>query len=1103
MIDLDPAPNTLGLASPALGPWFGSSSGAGTLPMLLAPAGDLSVAVSLANDQEWRAPAGGLVSYFIATDPRPAGLSRLRAENGEPAFTDGRGVILFTLLPEVELRLHALARSIPAPNDMTVPAAAPTRPRIRWFAFETGFPNLSTLEKLLESVLPPELSTGAESTDAEKAAYLGLSADGGLGNAAKPVTILRRPSRDAVIVRNRTGMAVGGKLWAFDFRGRPVDAGAVAAWWRFLAEEAFTNLWASDDAAEQMTTTYEDAHVIHLVSAHEGPLSEAHKARINMTDFMAVSASESLYLRTGSGPAVALTAASDPDDAPLARLALLPHGTYDAPATNGANLLAQWVDTGWDTVRLGRDFARLALVDVEQQLVGLDRTDPAQASERMRVEARRNNAATPYLSRIDLGTAEIMSILRNGSAASVMAPVMDHDWGALAPPTLGTEAPPERLEFEVRALAGEGNESGGVASDQRVVFILESTEHPLPPGAWVRIWPHGLDTATGRRFPKDGGGGLTDSAGRAHVVVPLPDGSATSDVQMSFEALVVTSEATRFYPEERFDRPDVLAGSRVSLAAPPAVPSGVTLLICETGATMPRGGGGYGGGQTLLAAPSEPAEDYALVDLASLHSSDYQQDTLRLAAGSGDALISTKPAFGATPEGDMTTTGPNGASALYRDRDGLTDSVIEAGRPVPTMERRELAGVDAGLRRGLVGGAPGYRWLHENPPAQLGHAGMPGAPETHGVGVALAGPATVPLVELMRERAASDLLAFVGSAQIAPTEPADPSGPSNWAAILETMTRGVAGDAAMRAFAATDFTPGQAWLDLKSDIETATGQDLDTVIDGATLNDDDLARSLDRMLRKTKEGALQAAVSLHAAIDRAEDFIFIETPSLDALSAASGAVTVVDNIVARLAERRGLCVAVACPERFLPHQPMRLEEVRKGAISAAVKALSEAAPDRVALFTPIAGSDRRLHMATTTVIVDDAYVLTGAAHLWRRGLTFDSALSVSGFDETLSDGRPASIRNLRRCLIAERLALAQELVPDDPRDLILALKRVTAAGGQNRVKPGAFPARDDETGQPTQAAWNPDGGEGGVTNAFLFFAGLSAAVGDEISNAIR
>jgi hypothetical protein len=1094
MVNLDPAPADLGLASPALGPWFNPA-----LPALGAPQADLSVSVSLAADQQWLAPANGLVSYFIATPTRPAALARLRAENGNPAFTDGAGVILFTLLPEVELRLHAMARNIPAPDNITVPAATPTRPRIRWLAYETDFASVTALGQMLESGFPADLDT-----DERRAAWLGLSLElGSLTNAAHPATILKRPVVDGIIVDNGTGGAITGKLWAFDYRGRAVDAGAVAAWWDYLATVPFDNLWASDDAADRRTAARADAHTVHIVSAHEGPLSAAHRARLDTTDFTAVGGAQNLFARSGSSPTVSLTTAPDPNDAPIPRLALLPHGTYDDPGTNGATLLAQWVTAGWPA-ELGRDFARLGFLDVEQHLVGLDRTNPNQASERMRIEARRNSATTPFLTRVDAGTEEIMRILRSGDAAVVMAPVMDRDWGHLETQTFDTGAFPDILEYEVRALQGEGSETGGVVSNQKVVVILQSAEHPLPTGAWVRIWPHGLDTETGQRFPMDGGGGRISADGRALVVVPLPDGSADPAVPMSFDALVVTGEAARFYPEQRFARPAVVPGTPVDLPGPPALPAGFNPFICETAATLARGGAAFGGGQTLLAIPDDPAtQDYALINLATLDATDYDPDVLHQAIGPGDTLIVTKPAFGATPEGDITGSAPGVATLIYRDRNGLLDTVTEAGRPVPTMERRELAGVDPVGAQGLVGGALGYKWMHESPPSQLGHPGMPAAPETHGVAAALSGPATVPLVELMRERAAAGLLGFVEAAQIGPTEPADPGGPSNWSAVLETLTSGVAGDAAMRSFAAADFTPGQNWLDLKDDIESATSQDLDAVIDGATFNDEDLARALDRMLAKTKDGAQQVAVSLQAAIDRAEDFIFIETPALDALSADSGSVTIVDKIIARLAAQPGLLVTIACPQLFLPNQPKRLEVVRQKAISAALNALKEAAPERVVMFTPTAGLDRRLHIATTTVVVDDVYALTGAAHLWRRGLTFDSALAVAGFDETLTGGRSTSVRLLRRSLIADRLGLPQELVPEDVHDLHVALKRTIAAGGQQRVKPNAFPARTDDTPAAVQDAWNPDGGAGGVTDWFLFFNGLSAGVLDEITNAIR
>src|SRR3954451_18822832 len=114
MATLNPAPSTLGLASPALGPWF--KDGSAATPSLAAPADDLSVAVSLRAGMEWRAPASGVASYAFATATRPRVLAPLRQASGEAAFGDGSLVVLFRLLPEVELRLAALTSVIPSPD---------------------------------------------------------------------------------------------------------------------------------------------------------------------------------------------------------------------------------------------------------------------------------------------------------------------------------------------------------------------------------------------------------------------------------------------------------------------------------------------------------------------------------------------------------------------------------------------------------------------------------------------------------------------------------------------------------------------------------------------------------------------------------------------------------------------------------------------------------------------------------------------------------------------------------------------------------------------------------------------------------------------------
>jgi hypothetical protein len=142
-------------------------------------------------------------------------------------------------------------------------------------------------------------------------------------------------------------------------------------------------------------------------------------------------------------------------------------------------------------------------------------------------------------------------------------------------------------------------------------------------------------------------------------------------------------------------------------------------------------------------------------------------------------------------------------------------------------------------------------------------------------------------------------------------------------------------------------------------------------------------------------------------------------------------------------------------------------------------------------------------MASTTVIVDDAILVTGTTHLWRRGLTFDSSLALALFDESLADARPAAIRAARRQLIGDRLAIAPALVPDDPRHLRASIERLNAAGGLMRVAPNVFPAADDTTTEADLEVWNPDGTKDGTSDWYLFLGGLIGGSADEVNNAAR
>ncbi len=1085
MADLVPAPADLHLASPALGPWFTHASATPLLPL---PDGDLAVGVNLGTDMEWRAPANAWRRYGFASSPRPPALAALRKENGTPAFTDGALVVLLTLLPEVEARLAALTAPLPSPDGQPLPAGAMARPRVRHFAIEVPAADADTMAKI-ENLRAADFDTSPPGFDAAR--FIGLEPGTPPTNGTIAVTELCRPdTSSAVALKNRSGAALNVKLWCFDHRGRPLDAGAVAAWWAALATTGtWDNLWASDTAADQRTADVADGLVVALVNAHEGPLDAATIARLDLTDLTAVSGATALYT-AGAAPAVALTAAATPDTdiLPIARLALLPNGTYTAPGA--ATPFAGWTGAAWPAT-FKRDFARLALTDIESHLVGRTRANATQSNPRLRTTAARNTAVPAFLTTTEAVTTQAMATLAAGNA-TLMSPVLDRDWGATAAPaSFGTGPLPASLDFTPRALAGEGTASGSGGSVAGQSIALHFEAGSLPPASWVRVWTHGIDAETGRRVRQTGGSAIADINGEAFVILALPDGQASA--RLSADALVVIDGGSRYFADLRFDRPAVAAGSRVSRSAPGAA----SFINTSRGQPFVIGGSGWRSGDHVLA---DTAGTLALLDTTTLIAADMVTATLPVAATAGDVLIITQPAFGQTPEGTLTTA-PAGTTLNRRIRNALT-RVTGWGQPVPSQERRELAARDA-TGRAVIGGTPGLSSLHEAPPAQLGHPGIPAGPEIHGAGLAIAGPAADPLRALMIERQATSILDYVPLAGRPMTATADPGTSGGWTSILETTTHGMHGDGVIRAFLAANggsFMPGQSWTDLKTEIETATGQDLDGVIDTANFDDDLAARSLDRLILKSRDGAQEFATAALAAIGRAEDLVFIETPALDA---QAGTNALISALTARLAVRPGLVVILIIPQRFLPDQTAKLEAIRKAGIGAALAALQTAAPDRVALVSPIAGPGRTMHLGSTTLIVDDAILITGSAHGWRRGMTFDSALSVAYFDEAIAEGRPATIRAARIALIGQALGLAAANTPEDPLDAVRALRRLAERGGKSRIQPGTYPAVADPTSQADHDIWNPDGRPGVIPDWFIFLAALTGPASTEFNNAVR
>lgn len=1208
---LNPDPSTLGIAAPYLGRWFTSSM---TLP---APTAGSTLGLSInLQGNDWRPPATGVLSLFVAdaTTP-PAPLAPLRDTKGKHPFTTGQIVALFTLLPEVQARLRDLLRQIPALVSSTAqpPADNPTRLAARTFAL--GLPLTSTNLSGLFALFPDIPSS--VSSDADKATYLGLElSTATLVNGKRPMTQLRRPgafalpggvipAQEDVILSNVSGSCT---LWTFDARGRAIDPGAVAAWFSYLVAQsqstsggnttsnalAFggTDNWPAASGGDKRVCLYDDARTIHFTDAHEGVLLAPFVGSGGRLQLAGSAPTDTVVLATGNGTSLSFTAApttppGNPafnpavDNAPQPRMAVLPDGTY-------GSTLSLWPN-GAVATALSRDFTRVAVVDIERHLVGVERadsgsvpTDPTarRGADQNRPSTRTSVAACTGTGDVLLTTAEqaaalMLEAFSPGTSGRLVVGVADGQAGSLpspltdpggAPPveppnnlTEDSSTTPADNTYRVLPLVGchlPGSTPGNAASQQ---VLLEIKVGTTLKGAWFRAWPLGFDFDRGEHFRLDGGAGVVADDGVARIVMLLPDtftastpGFVTAPTAIpSFDLMLliqrgqpaaagvvppVTTLRRREYGDRRYHRPDPVDGSLVD-----TIDATMTWFVCETGQ---HGTGAPNGvvspGATLLVKKADGTS--TLATRSKIPAAALQTGTLMRALSNGGVITLTQPAFkstvdkiddrglpvpsngdGATTPGNIAPPGSTGVTIDRTARPGQHGSRLPPSVPFPSQERLEVAAwwTEASDVRAAVGAANLVSRAHEILPADAGHPGSPGGEETHGTGVRLQGPAAVLAAEYVLDRTAG----ITGSRPISGIDdiwirsepalaleaskttfsPQAATGSNPWAAVLKTNAVAMEGlpGAAQAASALNAYplstVPNQltTWLNnvgsglgagnIGTQLQNQLGTKLDTMF-----------RALDRRLKTSLEGAHEAALSLDAALQRAQDFVYIETTAFDNHGpTTTDQLSIFNRLSQALTSNPGLqaiiCVAAQPPTGF----PKGYGEIRDDEIVRAKRALQAAASGRVAVFAPGAGAGRSVRFASTTVIIDDAYALTGTTHLSRRGLTFDSSLAVAVFDEHIVDGRPREVRQFRRRLLGGRLGVPEALIPDDPAELVRAIRDFDRTGSfrlafhdirspENAPIDGVYPTDTD------RAAWNPDGSVPGLTFA-LILAQLQAA----------
>lgn len=1264
--NLVPAPATLDLEAPLLGRWFANvanpanAGGPAANITLPAPAGgDLGLLnLALPANTAWLPPALGTLSlYVVGAGVVPPPLAHLRNVAGGFPFTGASRVVAhFTLLPTVAERLFQLHRFVPAIDAAATTAAtyggdpAPTRVKVGSLAMvlPAAVTTIGALWPLIPDVDPAvqQALNNDPNPQAAQARFVGLALDaaGNLTNGPSPMAWLRRPgyfAPPAVLGprEDRLLLGLNGQvdLWAFDDRGRPIDPGAIAAWWSVLAVSLILDTgngnapllrangvqaqaaWPNDASGAAVVCATAAGFTTHLVNAHEGVLGAPFVGAAGRLRDGATAVTSSLITGTA---AVALSVSAapapgadpqnpTPDSAPVPRLALLPSGNYTAPPAGGGAIVTLWGGGQPRLAGLARDYARVAAVDLERHLVGLDRLSTAatQSDELDRHRADQNRpssrvnvaptapiggAASPppvlLLTADAVATAALGVIGATATAATaaggaavpptrIVVPAIDAQWGpgpvrpGLGPPGAPVAPPAFPIglvenptggaaltagQYRVHATSGDGATVVGTSVTKHVV-ILEVQLAPALAGAWVRAWPLGfdLDAALHRRM--SGGAGLVDAAGTALIAMPLPAYQSDSGARLGFDLTIsMTWQGTpisRSFGDLRFLRP-----APVAPAAPTPLNAGATARVCETAATFaPSAAVVAPPGATVVHDTPGATPRFALVDRTTvppaaaslagavlpgtaavmLTQPAYQEDLDRAdRIGRPEATSSVAP--GTDPTGGLAALAlPPGPFITDRVTRTPAEMLLRSSYPFRGCQRLEVAAVHElatpPTLLGVIGSAPWLPRAQEQGPHHLGHPGAPAASDVCGTGATLSGPAATTLLEYARARTAGLPMAFLAGlpaplralavqselavaaeATTAVPAPAAPAMATSWVAVLRTVARRMEGlpglpvaELGLYPFAGLLDTVKDALDGIEPSVNAGTA--LLGLVPAATQTA--LTRAMDQQLRAKLRGARDAAYSLVAAIDRAEDLIYVETPALDDLDhgPAAGAgdrLALWGRLLNRLSARPGLRVVICVPTRPVPGTPRGLREVRDALLLRAIDAARQAAPGRVAVFCPGAGGTRPLYLASTTVIVDDVYALTGTTHLWRRGLTFDSSLACSVFDERVARGRCAEVTGFRTALLARRLGVPVGTLPDDPIELVRAIIELDRRGSERLAAVPITPPAPPVAGQPSYpteddvALWNPDGSLEGVdfdslATSLLGLVGLAPSFTDD------
>ncbi|QLH06020.1 hypothetical protein [Nitrosopumilus ureiphilus] len=198
--------------------------------------------------------------------------------------------------------------------------------------------------------------------------------------------------------------------------------------------------------------------------------------------------------------------------------------------------------------------------------------------------------------------------------------------------------------------------------------------------------------------------------------------------------------------------------------------------------------------------------------------------------------------------------------------------------------------------------------------------------------------------------------------------------------------------------------------------------------------------------------------ALEHAISNARNFIYIESPSLASTmygDPASFSVDLFNILKERLDEMPGLHVIFCIPK--LPDYPQSYAPMINFEIKdRTMKMNSLNHQEQVVAFHPIGFPGKFSSLETTTIIVDDLWMLVGSSTFRRRGLTFDGSSDIVLTDTQIENGRSSSICSFRKKLLSSRLGIddsSSNLVRlHDGVESFYVIREMLVAGGLGKIK---------------------------------------------------